>query len=98
MERVEQRRGKARKLLDQSREQLRQWLVAIPDLTLDQLQQNLHEQCGVKISRAQVASALKQMGLRLKKSHSTPPSAIGKKTVVGVKSLSNVSARSRRKN
>lgn len=97
MERVEQRRGTPRKLLDEPREQLRHWLIAIPDLTLDQLQQKLDEDCGVKISRAQVARALKRMGLRLKKSHSTPASATGKKTVVGEKNLSNVSARSRRK-
>jgi len=97
MERVEQRRGTPRKLLDQPREQLRHWLIAVPDLTLDQLQQKLGEDCGVHISRAQVARALKRMGLRLKKSHSTPASATVKKTVVGEKSSSNVSARSRRK-
>jgi transposase len=77
---------------------LRHWLIAVPDLTLDQLQQKLGEACGVQISRAQVARALKRMGLRLKKSHSTPASATAKKTVGGEKSLSNVSARSRRKN
>ena len=97
MERVEQRRGTPRKLLDQPREQLRHWLLAVPDLTLDQLQQKLGEDCGVQISRAQVARALKRMGLRLKKSHSTPTNATAKKTAVGEKSLSNVSARSRRK-
>ena len=97
MERVEQRRGTPRKLLDQPREQLRHWLVAVPDLTLDQLQQKLGEDCGVQISRAQVARALKRMGLRLKKSHSTPANGTGKKTVVGEKSSLNVSARSRRK-
>ena len=91
------RRGTPRKPLDQPREQLRNWLIAVPDLTLDQLQQKLGEDCGVQISRAQVARALKRMGLRLKKSHSTPASATGKKTVVGEKTLSNVSARSRRK-
>ncbi len=97
MERVEQRRGTPRKLLDQPREQLRRWLIAVPDLTLDQLQQKLGEDCGVQISRAQVAWALKRMGLRLKKSHSTPANGTGKKTVVGEKSSLNVSARSRRK-
>jgi Transposase and inactivated derivatives len=97
MERVEQRRGTPRKLLDEPREQLRHWLIAVPDLTLDQLQQKLDEKCGIQISRAQVARALKRMGLRLKKSHSTPPNATGKNTAVGEKSLSNVSARSRRK-
>ena len=48
MERVEQRRGTPRKLLDQPREQLRHWLLAVPDLTLDQLQQKLGEDCGLQ--------------------------------------------------
>ena len=52
MERVEQRRGTPRKLLDQPREQLRRWLIAVPDLTLDQLQQKLGEDCGVRRSAA----------------------------------------------
>ena len=86
-----------RKLLDQPREQLRHWLIAVPDLTLDQLQQKLDQDCEVKISRAPVARALKRMGLRLKTSHSTPANATRKKTVVGEKSLSNLSARFRRK-
>ncbi len=97
MERVEQRRGTPRRLLDEPREQLRRWLVGVPDLTLDQLREKLHEERGLTISRAQVARALKRMGLRLKKSHSTPPSAIPRKTAGGVKSSSRGSARSRRK-
>jgi hypothetical protein len=48
--------GTPRKLLDQPQEQLRHWLIAVPHLTLDQLQQKLGEDCGVQISRAQVAS------------------------------------------
>jgi len=76
---------------------LRGWMVSVPDLTLDQLQQQLRKEQGVGISRAQVARALKQLGLRLKKSHSTPPSGTGKKTAGGAKSSSPGSARSRRK-
>jgi len=97
MERVEQRRGTPRKLLDEPREQLRRWLVATPDLTLDQLREKLQQERGLTISRAQVARAVKRMGLRLKKSRSTPPSAIEKKTVGGGKSSSRGWARSRRK-
>ena len=98
MERVEQRRGTARKLLDGPREQLRVWLIAAPDLTLEQLREKLHQDCGISISRAQVARALKRMGLKLKKSHSTPASEIRKKPVAGEKNSSSVSVRSRRKN
>jgi transposase len=98
MERVEQRRGTARKLLDGPREQLRRWVVAAPDLTLEQLQQKLGQECGLGISRAQVARALKRMGLRLKKSRSMPPSGAQKKTAVDGKSSSRSSAPSRRRN
>ena len=97
MERVEQRRGKPRKLLDEHREQLRRWLAAVPDLTLEQLRDKLERERGLAISRAQVARALKRMGLRLKKSHSTPRSATAKKTVSGGKRSSRGSAPSRRK-
>lgn len=97
MERVEQRRGTPRKLLDGPREQLRVWLIAVPDLRLEQLREKVHQYCGVSISRAKVVRALKRMGLKLKKSHSTPASETRKKTVAGEKNLSNVSVRSRRK-
>ena len=97
MERVEQRRGTPRKLLDESREQLRRWLVAAPDLTLEQLREKLEQQRGLTISRAQVARALKRMGLKLKKSRSTPVSAIRSKTAGGAKSSWRGSATSRRR-
>ena len=98
MERVPQRRGAPRKLLDEPREQLRRWLVAVPDLTLEQLRERLEQERGLTISRAQVARVLKRMGLRLKKSHSTPASAIRRKTAGGGKSSSRGSAPSRGRN
>ncbi len=97
MERVEQRRGTARKLLDHHREQLRRWMVADHDLTLEQLQQKLLEDSGLRISQAQVGRALRRLGLRLKKSRSTPPSGTPKRTASGVKSSSSGWARLRRK-
>jgi transposase len=96
-ERIEQRRGTPRKLLDEHREQLRRWLRATPDLTLEQLREKLEQARGVVISRAQVARALKRMGLRLKKSHSMPASVTRKKIAGDGKSSSCVSAPSRRK-
>jgi hypothetical protein len=54
---VEQRRGTPHKSLNRPRDQLRIWLIAVPDLTLEQLLENLDETCGVEISRAQVARA-----------------------------------------
>jgi transposase len=97
MERIEQRRGSPRKLLDEHREQLRGWLLAVPDLTLNQLREKLEQERGLVISRAQIARALKRMGLKLKKSHSTPRSATRSKTAAGGKSSSRGSGRSRRK-
>lgn len=97
MDRVEQVRGTPRRLLESHREQLRGWVAAVADLTLKQLQQKLLEERAVAISQAQIARALKQMGLRLKKSRSTPPSETGKKTSGGGKSSLPGSARSLRK-
>jgi transposase len=97
MERIEQRRGKPRKLLDEHREQLRRWLAAVPDLTLEQLREKLEQERGLVISRAQVARVLQRMGLKLKKSHSTPRSATRTKTAVGEKSSLRDSPPSRRK-
>ncbi len=57
MERVEQRRGTPRKLLEGAREQLRGWVLTDHDLTLNLLQAKLRGQCGVSVSRAQVARA-----------------------------------------
>lgn len=97
MQRTEQRRGTPRKLLIEHREQLRQWLLAVPDLTLEQLRAKLEKESGLVISRAQVARALRRMGLKLKKSHSTPRSATRKKTAGGGKSSSRGSLRFHRK-
>jgi transposase len=97
MERIEQRRGTPRKLLDGPRGHLRGWVTAAPDLTLDQLQEKLRQECGLGISRAQLARVLKRIGLRLKKSHSMPPSGTQKKTS-GWKSSSRGLAPSRRRN
>jgi transposase len=52
------------------REQIRQQ----PDLTLMELQEQLHATQGVRLSIGRLWLALRQMGLRLKKSHSTPES------------------------
>ncbi len=50
------------------REQIRQQ----PDLTLMELQEQLQAAQGVSLSIGRLWLALRQMGLRLKKSHSTP--------------------------
>jgi transposase len=50
------------------KEQIRQQ----PDLTLMELQEQLQASQGVRLSIGRLWLALRQMGLRLKKSHSTP--------------------------
>jgi transposase len=50
------------------KEQIRQQ----PDLTLRELQEQLQASQGVRLSIGRMWLALRQMGLRLKKSHSTP--------------------------
>ena len=50
------------------KEQIRQQ----PDLTLMELQEQLQASQGVRLSIGRMWLALQQMGLRLKKSHSTP--------------------------
>jgi transposase len=97
MDRVEQVRGTPRRLLAQHLEQLRGWIAAVPDLTLKQLKEKLLEEQGVAISQVQVARALKKMGLRLKKSRSTPRNGTERRTSGGEKSSLPGSARSLRK-
>jgi transposase len=67
-------RGPSSKLTDAMRQDLRNWIGKQADLTLAELQVRLYEQRDLEISVTRLWQVLKQMGLRLKKSHSTPPS------------------------
>src|SRR5271167_4530289 len=82
MERVEQR--------------LREWVQAQPDLTLAELQQKLKKTHHLQVSIGRLWQVLRQMGLRLKKSHSTPANATRKPISSGAKPSSKPLARSRR--
>lgn len=53
---------------------LRERVRATPDATLAELRQVLWEQLQIAISRSHMGRLLQRMQLRLKKSHSTPPS------------------------
>ena len=79
-----------------AQQQVRAWFVQQPDLTLAEVQQKLHSEAGVRLSLPQVWHLLRKLGLRLKKSHSTPPSATPSPTANSAKSLLPVSRRSRR--
>src|SRR5271167_100077 len=85
MERVEQRRGTVRKVTAAVEQQLREWVQAQPDLTLAELQQKLAKAQHLRVSIGRLWQVLRQMGLRLKKSHSTPANATRKRTSGGDK-------------
>src|SRR5271165_4370251 len=96
MERVEQRRGGRRKVTAEVEQRLRGWVQAQPDLTLAELQQKLGKVQQLHVSIGRLWQVLRQMGLRLKKSHSTPANAIRKPTSSGARPSSRRSAGSRR--
>jgi len=67
-----------------------------PDLTLAELQEILAVRQGVRLCIGQLWNVLKKMGIRLKKSRSTPPSATQKAIVKSENNSSNVSGQRRR--
>lgn len=79
-----------------AQQKVRAWFVQQPDLTLAEVQRKLLGEASVRLSLPQVWHLLRKLGLRLKKSHSTPPSEIPRPIANSAKSLSPVSRRSRR--
>jgi putative transposase len=90
--RVPQRRAPSRIDADL----IRRLVEAQPDIVLVELQQKAAEH-GVRASTVHLWRILGKLGLRLKKSHSTPPSATAKKTAVSAKLISRSSPRPPRK-
>jgi transposase len=88
-ERLPQRRAASRIDL----ERVRKLVEDKPDIILRELQAELRR-AGQPISLAHMARLVKRLGLRLKKSRSTPPNATPKPTDSGVKRSSPGSARS----
>jgi transposase len=80
----------------EAHQQVRAWFVQQPDLTLAEVQQKLFSETGISLSLPQIWKLLKKLGLRLKKSRSTPPSEIPKPIVNSARSLSLKSRRSPR--
>jgi transposase len=95
-ERVPHRAGRRPHAGPQAQQQVRAWLEAKPDLTLAEIQGKLHSQVTVTLSIPQIWRLLRRMGLRLKKSRSTPASATARSTANGVRNSRRRSARSRR--
>lgn len=80
MERVTgAKRGPASKLTEEVRERLRDWLAAQSDLTLVELRIRLLREMQCEVSMGRLWTVLREMNLRLKKSHSTPPSRTPKR-------------------
>ena len=95
-ERIEQRHGPLSRVDAAGKTCLLQAIQQRPDLTLAELQAILAEQQGIRLCMAQVANVLKQLGMRLKKSRSTPPSATRKAIVKNGSNSSSVSVQHRR--
>jgi transposase len=90
-------RGPRSKLTPERQRQLRGWITQQPDLTLMELQQKLREQTGIYSSLSRLWEVLGALGLRLKKSHSTPPNKTRSPARSGAFSGARKSARSIRK-
>jgi transposase len=97
MERIPHRPGRKPKFSEAIRERLRGWLQQQPDLTLGELQEKLHQQKQLRVSVPALWVVLRKMGLRLKKSRSTPVSGTRKPTGSGDKRSWKNSARSLRR-
>jgi len=71
IERPRWRRGPVSRVTAAGQAWLREQIRQQPDLTLMELQEQLQAAQGVRLSIGRLWLALRQMGLRLKKSHST---------------------------
>ena len=76
IERIEQRHGPRSRLTVEVQEKIRRLVKQQPDATLVELQQRLWANERIRISFQHLWRVLHRMGLRLKKSRSTPKSKI----------------------
>ena len=67
-------RGRTSKLTPAVRQDLRSWIGEQADLTLAELRDRLYQRRQIQVGSTQLWTVLKAMGVRLKKSRSTPPS------------------------
>jgi transposase len=96
MERLVGRRGRRSRVTAEIAVKIGVWFGSQPDMTLAELQQRLEHEAGLQLSVGRLWQLLRQLGLRLKKSHSTPRNGTRKPTENGVRSLSKKSATPRR--
>ena len=69
-------RGPTSKVTPEVEQNLRDWIRERADLTLAEIQVRLYEQRNLEVSMGRLWKALQDLGLRLKKSRSMPPSRI----------------------
>jgi transposase len=68
------KRGPASKVTPEIQKHLQDWVKQQPDLTLEELRGQLKQQLRLRISVSRLWMVLRDLDLRLKKSHSMPPS------------------------
>ena len=76
-------RGRRSKFTPAIRRQVGEWIEEQPDLTLHELQSRLLDELGLRSSIGRLWSLLRELGLRVKKSRSTPPSKISRRSASG---------------
>ena len=96
-DRVEQRHGPVSRVDAAGKACLLEAIAERPDLTLAELQKILAERQGVRLCIAQVFNVVKRLGVRLKKSRSTLPSAMSKSIDESGRRSSSAFARPRRR-
>src|ERR1039457_805 len=95
-ERVPHKPGRKQRAGVDVQQQVRDWFVQQPDLTLVEVQRKLYNEAAISLGLPRVWNLLRKPGRRLKKSHSTPAREIAKPTASSAKSLLRASGRSRR--
>jgi len=94
-ERVPHHPGRKPRLSPEQKQLLVTWLSVHPDLTLAELQAKLQSEQGITMGLPRIWRALRQLNVRLKKSHSTLPSATPVPTRSDAKNLKRKSQPSR---
>jgi transposase len=95
-ERVPHQPGRKPHAGAEAQKQILDWIGAKPDMTLAEIRDQLRSQATVRLSIPQIWRLLRKMGLRLKKSRSTPLNATPKPTVSNEPNSLRGYARSRR--
>lgn len=97
MERVRHRPGRKSGVSAAVAARMVELIAAKADITIAELQDRIAHDTGVGMSWSSVRMWVDRLGLRRKKSRSTPPSGIQKRTSSGAKSSSKRSVPSRRR-